>query len=69
MDDEIVIVDPNTGRLSIGRSWSNGLHQAIQAKEGITVKPENTTTGTITIQNYLKLLLKSLLNFLYYFLL
>lgn len=55
MDDEIVIVDPNTGRLSVGRSWSNGLHQAIQAKEGITVKPENTTTGTITIQNYLKL--------------
>lgn len=55
MDDEIVIVDPNTGRLSVGRSWSNGLHQAIQAKEAITVKPENTTTGTITIQNYLKL--------------
>lgn len=55
MDDEIVIVDPNTGRLSIGRSWSNGLHQAIQAKEGITIKPENTTTGTITIQNFLKL--------------
>ncbi len=55
IDDEIVIVDPNTGRLSIGRSWSNGLHQAIQAKENITVKPENTTTGTITIQNYLKL--------------
>lgn len=54
LNDEIVIIDPNTGRLAQGRSWSNGLHQAIEAKEGVRINPENATTGSITIQNFLK---------------
>lgn len=54
MNDEVVIVDQNTGRLSPGRSWSNGLHQAVEAKEGVKINPETQTIGTITIQNYLK---------------
>lgn len=49
---EIVIIDANTGRLAEGRSWGEGLHQAIEAKEGLEIKPENASSGSISIQNY-----------------
>jgi preprotein translocase subunit SecA len=52
---EIIIVDEFTGRLMKGRQWSDGLHQAVEAKEGVTVKAENQTLATITLQNYFKL--------------
>ena len=52
---EIVIVDEFTGRLMPGRRWSEGLHQAIEAKEGVSVKQENQTLATITFQNYFRL--------------
>ena len=52
---EIVIVDEFTGRLMEGRNWSDGLHQAVEAKEGVTVKEENQTLATITLQNFFKL--------------
>lgn len=51
---EVVIVDEFTGRLMPGRRWSEGLHQAIEAKEGVKVKPENVTHATITLQNYFR---------------
>lgn len=54
-DDEIVIVDPNTGRLMKGRQWSDGLHQAVEAKEGISIKQETVTLATITYQNFFRL--------------
>ena len=54
-DGEIVIVDEFTGRLSTGRRWSDGLHQAIEAKEGVEVKKENQTLASITFQNYFRL--------------
>ena len=54
-DDEIVIVDEFTGRLMAGRRWSDGLHQAIEAKEGVKVKNENQTLATITFQNYFRM--------------
>ena len=54
-DREIIIVDEFTGRLMIGRQWSDGLHQAIEAKEGVPIKEETQTLATITIQNYFKL--------------
>jgi preprotein translocase subunit SecA len=54
-DGEIVIVDEFTGRLMPGRSWSDGLHQAVEAKEGVRIKEENQTLATITLQNYFKL--------------
>lgn len=54
-DGEIVIVDEFTGRLMPGRRWSDGLHQAIEAKEGLKIKEENQTLATITYQNYFKL--------------
>ncbi len=54
-DGEIVIVDEFTGRLMPGRRWSDGLHQAIEAKEGVKVKNENQTLATITFQNFFKL--------------
>ena len=53
--DGIIIVDEFTGRLMIGRRYSEGLHQAIEAKEGITVREENKTVATITFQNYFRL--------------
>lgn len=53
-DDSIIIVDQNTGRLSDGRTWSNGLHQAIETKEKVTINPETMTLGTISIQNYFR---------------
>ena len=52
---EVVIVDEFTGRLMIGRQWSDGLHQAVEAKERVTIKEETQTMATITIQNFLKL--------------
>ncbi len=52
---KVVIVDTFTGRLMPGRRWSNGLHQAIEAKEGVKVEPENVTYATITLQNYYRM--------------
>ncbi len=52
---EVIIVDEFTGRLMEGRQWSDGLHQAVEAKERVTVKEETQTIATITIQNYFKL--------------
>lgn len=54
-NDEIIIVDEFTGRLMSGRRWSDGLHQAIEAKEGVSVKSENQTLASITFQNYFKM--------------
>lgn len=54
-DDEILIVDPNTGRTMKGRQWSDGLHQAVEAKEGISIKQETSTVATITYQNFFRL--------------
>ncbi|MBX3020320.1 MAG: preprotein translocase subunit SecA [Bdellovibrionales bacterium] len=54
-DGEIVIVDEFTGRLMPGRRWSDGLHQAIEAKEGVKVRNENQTLATITFQNYFRM--------------
>ena len=51
----VVIVDQNTGRKMVGRQWSDGLHQAVEAKEGVRIKEETQTMATITIQNYFKL--------------
>jgi len=51
---EVIIVDEFTGRLMAGRRWSEGLHQAVEAKEGVEVKPENITHATITLQNYFR---------------
>jgi len=52
---EIVIVDEFTGRLMAGRRWSDGLHQAVEAKEGVQIQPENQTLASITFQNYFRL--------------
>jgi preprotein translocase subunit SecA len=52
---EIVIVDEFTGRLMSGRRWSDGLHQAVEAKEGVSIQPENQTMASITFQNYFRL--------------
>jgi preprotein translocase subunit SecA len=54
-DGKVVIVDEFTGRLMTGRRWSDGLHQAVEAKEGVSVEQENQTLATITIQNYFRL--------------
>ena len=54
-DGEVVIVDEFTGRLMIGRQWSDGLHQAVEAKERVKIKEENQTLATITLQNFFKL--------------
>jgi preprotein translocase subunit SecA len=55
---EIVIVDEFTGRLMTGRRWSDGLHQAVEAKEGVAIQPENQTMASITFQNYFRLYAK-----------
>ncbi len=55
MDGKVVIVDEFTGRLMEGRQWSDGLHQAVEAKEGVTVKEETQTLATVTLQNFFKL--------------
>ncbi|MDQ8936213.1 preprotein translocase subunit SecA [Acinetobacter rudis] len=54
-DGEVVIVDENTGRTMPGRRWSEGLHQAVEAKEGLEIQPENQTLATTTFQNYFRL--------------
>ena len=54
-DDEVVIVDEFTGRTMPGRRWSEGLHQALEAKEGVSIKKENQTVASITYQNYFRL--------------
>jgi len=53
--DKVIIVDENTGRLMTGRRWSDGLHQAVEAKEGVQIERETQTLATITIQNYFRL--------------
>ena len=55
---EIIIVDEFTGRLQYGRQWSEGLHQAIEAKEGVPIKEQTQTVATVTIQNFFKLYLE-----------
>jgi preprotein translocase subunit SecA len=57
-DGEIVIVDEFTGRLMSGRRWSDGLHQAVEAKEGVAIQAENQTLASITFQNYFRLYTK-----------
>ncbi|MBP6974578.1 MAG: preprotein translocase subunit SecA [Candidatus Pacebacteria bacterium] len=52
---EVLIVDPSTGRLQPGRRWSEGLHQAIEAKEGVTIQKESRTYASITFQNYFRM--------------
>jgi preprotein translocase subunit SecA len=54
-DGEVIIVDDFTGRLMKGRRWSDGLHQAVEAKEGVKIERENQTLATITLQNYFRL--------------
>lgn len=54
-DDEVVIVDEFTGRLMSGRRWSDGLHQAVEAKEGVAIQKENQTLASITFQNYFRM--------------
>jgi len=54
-DNEIVIVDEFTGRTMPGRRWSEGLHQAVEAKEGVEIQNENQTLASITFQNYFRL--------------
>ncbi len=54
-DGEVKIVDENTGRIMEGRRWSEGLHQAIEAKEGLKIQEEHVTLATITLQNYFRL--------------
>ena len=53
-DGEVVIVDPFTGRLQPGRRWSEGIHQAIEAKEGVKIEQETRSSGSITFQNYFR---------------
>lgn len=54
-DGEVVIVDEHTGRTMAGRRWSDGLHQAVEAKEGVNIQSENQTVASITYQNYFRL--------------
>ncbi|MBY8071164.1 preprotein translocase subunit SecA [Vibrio fluvialis] len=54
-DGEVVIVDEHTGRTMLGRRWSDGLHQAVEAKEGVKIQNENQTLASITFQNYFRL--------------
>ncbi|HEV7660494.1 MAG TPA: preprotein translocase subunit SecA [Allosphingosinicella sp.] len=54
-DDKVVIIDPFTGRMMDGRRWSEGLHQAVEAKEGVEIEPENQTLASITFQNYFRM--------------
>ncbi|MHB1331626.1 MAG: preprotein translocase subunit SecA [Sulfuriferula sp.] len=54
-EDEVVIVDEFTGRLMSGRRWSEGLHQAVEAKEGVAIQKENQTLASITFQNYFRM--------------
>ena len=58
MDGEVLIVDEHTGRILAGRRYNEGMHQAIEAKEGVPIKDENQTLATITLQNYFRLYYK-----------
>jgi preprotein translocase subunit SecA len=53
--NKVIIIDENTGRLMPGRRWSDGLHQAVEAKEGVRIEPESVTYATITLQNYFRM--------------
>jgi preprotein translocase subunit SecA len=57
-DGEVIIVDEFTGRIMPGRRWSDGLHQAVEAKEGVKIEAENQTLATVTLQNYFRMYLK-----------
>ena len=57
-DNKVIIVDEHTGRMMTGRRWSDGLHQAVEAKEGVEIERETQTLATITIQNYFRLYTK-----------
>jgi preprotein translocase subunit SecA len=54
-DGKVIIIDEFTGRMMDGRRWSNGLHQAVEAKEGVRIEPENQTLASITFQNYFRI--------------
>ena len=54
-DNQVIIIDEFTGRMMEGRRFSDGLHQALEAKEGVTIQPENQTLASITFQNYFRL--------------
>ncbi len=54
-DGKVVIIDEFTGRMMDGRRWSDGLHQAVEAKEGVEIEPENQTLASITFQNYFRM--------------
>jgi preprotein translocase subunit SecA len=54
-EDKVIIIDEFTGRMMEGRRWSDGLHQAVEAKEGVKIEPENQTLASITFQNYFRL--------------
>src|SRR3954463_10702251 len=54
-EGKVVIIDPFTGRMMDGRRWSDGLHQAVEAKEGVEIEPENQTLASITFQNYFRM--------------
>jgi len=54
-DNQVIIVDENTGRMMTGRRWSDGLHQAVEAKEGVKIERETQTLATVTIQNYFRM--------------
>src|SRR6476469_8110835 len=54
-DEKVVIIDEFTGRMMEGRRWSDGLHQAVEAKEGVQIEPENQTLASITFQNYFRM--------------
>ncbi len=54
-DNKVVIIDPFTGRMMDGRRWSDGLHQAVEAKESVEIEPENQTLASITFQNYFRM--------------
>ena len=54
VNGQVIIIDEFTGRLMPGRRWSGGLHQAVEAKEGVNVQPESLTLATVTFQNYFR---------------
>ncbi|MDZ7894134.1 MAG: hypothetical protein U5M50_03705 [Sphingobium sp.] len=54
-DGKVIIIDEFTGRMMDGRRWSDGLHQAVEAKEGVKIEPENQTLASITFQNYFRM--------------
>lgn len=54
-DDQVIIVDEHTGRLMVGRRWSDGMHQAVEAKEGVKIQQESKTLATISFQNYFRM--------------